>query len=411
MRILVLSNFYPPYYIGGYELGCYEAVEALKARGHEVRVLTSFYGLNRPEQNGEIYRWLVADIGWKNKGAIITALKLLKKEIENRRAFKRLLKKYSPDIIYIWNLGFTSISLIFTARELDRPVCFFVFDDWVSHWENDDHWYAWWHSGNKTGMKKQVFHFAKCMFQLLGLLPRKPLDLRNIQFASRYLKQMALQKGKPVDDAKIIHWGIDINQFPYHSNIHKPNRLLYVGQIVPHKGVHTSIEAMKIIVKEYGFSSVTLTIVGGSVNPDYVEYLQTLVRSYGLENNIHFTGFMPREKLSTIYQEHDILLFTSIWDEPFGITLLEAMSSGLAVIGTATGGSSEILQFEETALIFCKDDPRSCANQILRLLKDPSLLDKIREGGRLEVEEKFKIEYTMNGIERALQEVVAEYPN
>jgi glycogen synthase len=43
MRVLVLSNFYPPHFIGGYELGCRDVVEGLKARGHDVRVLTSTY--------------------------------------------------------------------------------------------------------------------------------------------------------------------------------------------------------------------------------------------------------------------------------------------------------------------------------------------------------------------------------
>jgi glycogen synthase len=407
MRILVISNFYPPYYIGGYEIGCHDAVEALKTRGHEVTVLTSTYGLNKPEQDGEIYRWLVADIGWKNQRGKKYLLKLLRKEIDNQSAFKRLLEQFRPDLVYIWSLTYTSLSLAFTARNLGFPVCFFVFDNWLSHWESGDRWYERWNSDNG----KKIYRLAKLLFQLTGLLPKKPLDLRNVQFASHYLKHVALQEGKPVGNAEVIHWGLDLNQFPYHPNTHNPYRLLYVGQIVPHKGVHTTIEAMKIIIKDCSFSSVTLTIVGGSVNPDYVEHLQTLVRLYGLENNIYFTGFIPREQLSIIYQDHDIFLFTSVYDEPFGITILEAMSSGLAVIGTATGGSSEILQSEDTALIFPKEDSRSCAHQILRLLKDPILFDKIRQRGRREVEEKFNIKHTMDEIEQSLRQVVIEYHN
>ena len=47
MRILVVSNLYPPHIIGGYELGCRDIVEALKRRGHELLVLTSDYGIGK----------------------------------------------------------------------------------------------------------------------------------------------------------------------------------------------------------------------------------------------------------------------------------------------------------------------------------------------------------------------------
>ena len=60
LRICVVTNYYPPHFIGGYELGCRDIVEALKRRGHQVRVLTSTYKVDQPQT-----RWrsvsLVAD--------------------------------------------------------------------------------------------------------------------------------------------------------------------------------------------------------------------------------------------------------------------------------------------------------------------------------------------------------------
>ena len=231
--------------------------------------------------------------------------------------------------------------------------------------------------------------------------------MRYGQFASHYLKQVALQGGKPVANAKVIHWGVNLDQFPYKTVAHNPKRLLYVGQIVPHKGVHTAIQAMRVLIKEYGCSSVKLTIVGGSLLPDYMSDMRHLVYSYGLQNNVHFTGFVPRERLPQIYQEHDILLFPSVWDEPFAITLLEAMSCGLAVVGTATGGSSEILQHEVNALVFPKEDARTCASHILQLLNDLEFFERIRKNGRRTVEERFRFEDMMDRIESSLCEVVA----
>lgn len=58
MRILVISNLYPPYYIGGYELACKNVADGLRKREHEIVVLTSTYGTEIPTQEDGIYRIL-----------------------------------------------------------------------------------------------------------------------------------------------------------------------------------------------------------------------------------------------------------------------------------------------------------------------------------------------------------------
>jgi glycosyltransferase involved in cell wall biosynthesis len=232
------------------------------------------------------------------------------------------------------------------------------------------------------------------------------LDLRHVQFASQYLKHAAVQAGKPAAHAEVIHWGVDVQRFSYRRTCNNPKRLLYVGQIVPYKGVHVAIAAMNALVRKHGMVSAQLTLSGGSQRPDYLVEIQRLVKSCGLGDHVHFTGLLPRELLPQIYHEHDILVFPSIWDEPFSITLLEAMSSGLAVVSTKTGGTGEVLEDNVNALIFHKGDAEACASQILRLLGDQELFDKVRTNGRRTVEEKFRFESMMDSIERSLLEAV-----
>ena len=90
MRMLVVSNFYPPHHIGGHELACSEAVQALGERGHQVKVLTSSYGLARPETDGHVYRWLETDIGRS-----VSTRRLFQREWHNRAAFRRLVRRDS----------------------------------------------------------------------------------------------------------------------------------------------------------------------------------------------------------------------------------------------------------------------------------------------------------------------------
>ena len=68
------------------------------------------------------------------------------------------------------------------------------------------------------------------------------------------------------------------------------------------------------------------------------------------------------------------------------------MSSGLAVVGTNTGGTTEILRDEVNALIFPKEDAEACATQIKRLTGDAELFSKIRLNGRQTVESQFRLE-------------------
>ncbi len=401
MRILVISNFFPPYYIGGYELGCRDIVEGLKSRGHEVAVLTSKFGLEKAYVDGNVYRWLDAEIFWKVKGSWHYYLKLLRKEINNQNKFKKLCKIFVPEIVYLWNLANISVSIPIIAADMGITSCYYVFDSWLSKWESDP-WYSLWKLRKvKPGrrlFKAGLYHFLK----LLGFITSGTLDLSHVQFASNYLKEEALRTLKGVEDAGVIHWGIDTKYFSFKATARKPERLLYAGQIVAHKGVHTVIEAMRILVKEYGYNSLILTIAGGTTVPDYLRYIKDLVHKYDLDKNVSFSGLVPREKMNLIYREHDILIFPSIWDEPFGITLLEAMSCGLAVVATATGGSTEILDHGFNALVFEKGDAYACARNIMLLLKEEELFEMLRRNGRRTVEERFTFEVMLNRIEQSL---------
>ena len=402
MRILVLSNFYPPHFIGGYEIGCNDVVEGLKARGHDVRVLTSAHGLSKSERSDQIYRWLETDHALKIDPASVEVLKLFKKESKNQRAFTRVCREFSPDILYVWNPTHISISIALKAQQLGLSACYFISDHWLTHWESDALYSLKLRSPRRTH-RRVVWKTLVTALYASGLLPRAGLDLTRVQFASLFLKRAALEANKPVSNAEVIHWGIDVNRFRCKETTSDPKRLLYVGQLTSLKGVHTAVEALEVIVKQPCYRSTTLTIVGG---PDYDNGIHGLVGSLGLENNVRFTGLIPRDQLPSIYREHDILLFPSIWEEPFSLTLLEAMSSGLAVVGTNTGGSSEILRNEENALIFQTEDAEACAKQVIRLLQSAKLLEKLRCNGRSTVEEDFRLDDMVDRIDLALKKAI-----
>ena len=399
MRILVLTNFYPPHYVGGYELGCRDVVEGLRARGYDVRVLTSTYKVDKPSRRHGVYRWLETD--FESDGNSSGFLRLLRKELTNRWAFKHACRSFRPDVIYAWNITHISVSNLLMAQQMGLPVYYFVSDHWLSRWE-DDLWILKTRSDPRRRHRKLAWYLLRPLLRASGLCPEGSLDLSHTQFVSRFLKQSAIESGKLATGSEVIHWGIDIDRFSANGVSRDPSKLLYVGQITAHKGVRTAVETLKLVRERYGRDKATLTVVGG---PDYDGEIERLVRSHGLESYVRFTGLIPRERLPEIYKEHGTLIFPSVWGEPFSITLLEAMSSGLAVVSTNTGGSAELLADGVNALTFPKQDAEACAMQVKRLIDDPQLFNKIRQNGRQTIQSGFRLDTMIDKIEDSLERV------
>lgn len=404
MKILIVSNYYPPYIIGGYELGCHEVAKALRERGHAVKVLTSTYGVGSATEEADVSRSLLLTVQVQKESPLTRARRLVRIETNNQKEFPRLCSAFRPDVVYFWNMRGISISLVFAAERLRLPVSIYVSDNWLSRWKTD-----LWHDfscrrGSST-LNRLLLRVVRQIARLRGclVLDGAP-DLRHVQFCSLYLKNDALLKGVPVEKAEVIHWGTNASLAPLDSSA-APRRLLYVGQIVPNKGPHIAIEALSLLARE-GCAEVTLTLVGGSVQPEYEASVRQLAVERGLGERCRFAGVVPRQDLLPLYSQYDILVFPSSWEEPFAITPLEAMASGLVVVGTTTGGSGEIFQDGVNALTFVKDDAVDCARQIKRLLGDEALFRDIRKSGQETIRARFGFDVMVDKIEHSLNVAV-----
>jgi glycosyltransferase involved in cell wall biosynthesis/ADP-heptose:LPS heptosyltransferase len=390
MKILFLTNLYPPHFIGGYELGCSAVVEAFKERGHQVKVLTSTYGVRRPVVEGHIHRVLRID-----RRRLPSKASIIRKELMNQKHFRTMVSAFRPDVIFCWNMAGISLSMVRQAEDENIPVCYYLFDNWIATWEMD-HWYQYW-----LWSPPAVSRFLRFFCSMTGLVPHPAvLDLSHAFFASRYLRDVAAMTGKPAENSPVIPWGIPVEQFARPRADNPPRRLLYVGQIVPLKGVHTAVRALALLKDE---GTLTLTIAGDAdFQPAYTEHLKKLAEDCGISDRVRFAGKVAPPDIPELYANHDIMIFPSEWDEPFGITQLEAMAAGLVVVGTATGGSAEILEHTVNALTFEKGNPESCAYQVRRLLADEALFRSLRDQALRAVERTFSQERLITELEGRL---------
>ena len=399
MKILFVTNLYPPHHVGGYELGCRDVVEKLRARGHAVRVLTSaFRHDDRPLVETGVERSLHFAAG---------------RPAHDKRAecgkLARALKSFSPDVVYFWNQAGLCQWLPVAARRRGGRLAFFLSDTSFVSWRVGAVLTRFARGGGL------VSKFIRAVFGKTFLVRGWPVvQNQPCHFASEFLRSCAEKNDIRIagSNSIVAHWGIELAQFTASPRARWPvRRLLYAGQMIPQKGVHTAIAAFAVLAQEPGFETLTFTLAGGGMDADYEKKLRALPAELGVAGRVQFLGRVPRADLARVYAEHDVLVFPSEWDEPFAITPLEAMASGLAVVGTVTGGSGELFHDRETAMKFCAGDVADCARAVREICADRDLFEAIRHNAQREVREKHTLDAMVDKIEAGLQSLKAEGGN
>jgi len=188
-------------------------------------------------------------------------------------------------------------------------------------------------------------------------------------------------------------------------------KVLYVGRISPEKGVHHLIDAFRLVLRRYPDSHLQL-IGQASVpqrriaDPSESDPLFTDLGAYwgkgdafsnmlqaqippDVRDRIEFLGEFDHQAVAEAMRRSDILAFPSIWHEPFGLPVIEAMASGLPVIATRAGAFEETVVDGETGLLIDRGDVEGLAEAIARLAGDPTLRRSMGRQGRSRAESEY----------------------
>lgn len=411
MNILVLTNLYPPHYLGGYELICHAVVNNLRKRGHVVRILTSNHRVENPkgEEDFAIERDLLIHGFYGHPWHGIRSLAGL--ELQNNRFLYSALERHRPDLVYVWNMGGLSKSMLTTLERRPVPVVFYLSDHWIARGLAADVWMNWW-NGPAEGKKESVRKLARISgfhWLLNRFAPtRRPekLKFRRIYFCSKALRKLTAGAGFDVMHGGVIYCPVDTKKFTGESktSARACRNLLWVGRLAEDKGIFTALKAMKALPADL---DVRLNVFGGGDAP-YVAELRRFVEENKLRVEFKRASM---DEMPEVYRAHDALLFTSEWAEPFALTPLEAMASGLPVIGTTTGGSRELFRDRDNALTYNAGQPDELAERIQRLVRDAELRARIAATGQAEVCANYDEPLIVDQIEAYLQETVQLWPS
>ena len=410
MRVLFLSNFYPPYEIGGYEQWCHEVAQGLTERGHDVAVLTSRHGVGPQPPSGEpaVRRdlHLQSDLNYYEPAAFFTKRK--GRERQNLEALERAIRAHNPDVIMVWGMWNLSHNLPhYCEQRLPGRVSYFVSNYWPS--DVDPHTVYWEQPARRalTELVKKPLRWL-ALRQLRGESYPPPLQLEHAVCCSEYVRSTLISAGKLPQSAGVLLGGTDPAPFLEHSALEREDdglvRLLYCGRLIHDKGVHTAIEALGLLKRAGSIDQLRLTIIG-SGHPQYEEQISTMVRRLGIEDAVERVKQTPRDEIPRRLGEADVFLFTSIWPEPMARSVMEAMAAGLLVIGSEVGGQTEMLHHGENALTFQAEDAAMLAERIRHAAADPKLRRSLAVAGQRMVLERFTLDRMIVDIESELQRV------
>lgn len=207
------------------------------------------------------------------------------------------------------------------------------------------------------------------------------------EFPQIFLISLSNAQRKPAPKLNYIatvYNGLDLKNFQFNE---KPgDYFLTAGRFVPEKGIDLAILAAKK-------AKVKLKVAGG---PAKQGYFQKKIKPH-LDKNIQYLGMVNYLEMSNLYKEAKAFLSPIQWEEPFGLTFIEAMACGTPVITFPRGSAKEIIKHDKTGFV---------VKNIEEMAKAIKKIDIIsRAECRKRVEENFTVEKMVEKYERAFYEI------
>ncbi|MCJ8314181.1 MAG: glycosyltransferase family 4 protein [Pseudomonadales bacterium] len=183
----------------------------------------------------------------------------------------------------------------------------------------------------------------------------------------------------------VIHNGVDLERFVYNAPKNNENlKIVNISRLEENKGQDLLIRAFAILRLKY--NNIRLEIGGCGAEKDN---LLNLAKEEGVDSDVSFLGFIKSESLLSTA---DIFVMCSRWEEPFGLVIIEAMSSGVPVIASSVGGIPEIINHNESGFLFKSENIEEIVCCIEKLILNFSLRTDISVNARRRVEKEFDLD-------------------
>jgi glycosyltransferase involved in cell wall biosynthesis len=214
--------------------------------------------------------------------------------------------------------------------------------------------------------------------------------------------------GIPREKIRVVPIGINPEGFELrHADRSGPFTIGFFGRIAPEKGLHVLAEAYRI-ARQSGELPEARLEAAGYMAPDskpYLEAIQKRLRDAGLGSEFHYRGVLERADKIAFLRGLDVMSMPATYDEPKGVSLLEAMACGVPLVQPRRGSFTEIIERTGGGLLVQPDDPESLANGLLKLAHDPKLSQDLSANGFRGVREHYTAAHMADKVLEAFSDL------
>ena len=211
--------------------------------------------------------------------------------------------------------------------------------------------------------------FRNILFNFYHLIGKRIFQESDVIVCSSEYEREILENFFTFKEIEIIPLGIDFSKFT--KNIKRKQRIktiLYVGRLEKYKGIDHLVKAMHLLRKDH---DVNLKIIGGG---PYRRDLEYLVKKLNLTNNVTFLGRKGMAEMADLYSKAEVLVSPSL-HESFGLVLIEALKSGLAVLSTPVGEAPFLIRNNMILELKIPPDSVDIANKLKNLIDNKTILN------------------------------------
>lgn len=379
-RILVVTNLFPPQEFGGYGRKLWEFSAELKRRGHEIHVLAADVPeLSKPGMAGTVdlepfvERSLELYGQWREGRAHVfeDAARVGSIIRANDQRIRDTAKRFGAEICLVGNIDLMTPNCLGQLPQCGVPVLHCV--------------------GNRHPGYAADGAPASALYR--------------IGPASEWVGRTLRDAGFCFPAMTVLYPGARIDHF-YRPFLPGRDRLriVFASLFVNYKGPHVLANALALLHR-WG---VDFTCVFAGDRPD--SNLFADIRDYcarqGFADKVSYPGFLDREGLARLFDRSNVLVFPSSFDEPFGISQVEAMAAGLTVVSSGTGGSQEIIRDGVDGLLFGVNDHEQLAAKLKSLVDNPEGWARLARSGQQRAF-SFTVAKTVDRIETTFEELLA----
>ena len=396
MRLLVVTNLYPPQELGGYGRAIADFVWGLMQRGHQLQVLSSEAPYLQPQTPPAVAA------GWGPSGEPVARELRLKGsyqggvQILQDPAACAAVDQANVDVLNRW-LAFGWDGVLLGNLDLLGPELL----------------------PELLGPTIPVLHhvgFVTAPFPPHHL-PKAPHY--TLVAASVTVRQSLVALGFPVEQAPVVYPGARTELFgptatgrpsaltamqtlvaaghPLGTPAN-PLKVGFAGLLMGSKGAHTVVQAL-VALHRQGWS-VQANFAGASYQAGYRQQLQALLAAEGMADLVQFVGQLDRPRLARFWGLHHVGVFASIYPEAFGIVAAEVMASGLALLTSGVGGAGELIEPGVSGLRFEPGNPASLTAALQQVMADANALVRMAHAGRQRVQAHFSVQAAAQQLEQ-----------